>query len=110
MLKTLFYLLLTVSIVTKCIDCYVIDNNVALPRLLTKSQTDNKLNDYLIDGDSNVKVNSTINPTAIENGSEMSNLTEATDNLMWRTNGKRNLASDVETGRLDFVDNNVDIL
>lgn len=111
MLTTSFYLLLTISIVTKCIDCYVIDNNVALQRLLAKSQTDDKPNDFVIVDNSNVEIDSTLNSTAIDNGSEMSKSTEATDysHSSWRTNGERNSASDIETGKRDFH-NNVDIL
>lgn len=89
---------MTISIVTKCIDCYVIDNNVALPQLLAKSQTDDRPTDFLIADNSNVDINSTLSSTAIENGSEM-----------WRTNGERNSASDVETGK-GCCHNNVDIL
>lgn len=111
MLTTSFYLLLIISIVTKSIDCYVIDNNVALPRLLTKSQTDDKPIDFFINDNNNVEINSTLNSTAIDNGSEMSKSTEATDYYLstWRTNGERNSASDIETGKRG-VHNNVDIL
>lgn len=108
---TSFYLLLTISIVIKCIDCYVIDNNVALPRLLAKSQTDDKPNDFLIGDNSKVEMDSTLNSTAIDNRSEMSKSTEATDyfHSMLRTNGEVNSASDVETGKRGSY-NNVDIL
>lgn len=111
MLTTSFYLLLTISIVTKSIDCYVIDNNVALPRLLAKSQTDDKPNFFVIENNSNVEIDSTLNSTAIDNASEMFKSTEATDyyHSMLRTNGEGNSASDVETGKRVFY-NNVDIL
>lgn len=94
-----FYLLLTISIVTKCIDCYVIDNNGGM-RTLAKSQTDNNRHakDFINSNNSN-DVNTTMNTAAIDNTSIMPKSNEATDDYStWKTIVEDNQMSDVETG------------
>lgn len=99
---TSFYVLLTISIVTKCIDCYVIDN--AATRTIAKSQTDEKRSDFINNssnnGDNSNDVNTTMNTTAIDNATVMPKSNEVIDFYpTWKTNTEDNIPSDVETGK-----------
>lgn len=112
MLSAPLYLLLTISIVGKCADCYVVDNSASMKNV-AKSETDDRRTAYFDSNNNNELDNhirtSTINGTAIDNAIEMPKPNDAAaaataaivDYLTYQTNkvSDDTLAA-VETGKL----------
>lgn len=105
------YLLLTISIVTKYADCYVVSDNSASMRNVAKSQADDTQTAYS-DGNNNGNNGnndvidnhirtSTINVTAIDNVMEMPKPNVAVDYSTFRANRDAiDALAEVETGEL----------
>lgn len=116
MFSVSIYMLLTISIVTKYADCYVVLDNTATMRSETKSQTDdtqtaysvhnsninnNKNNNNNNDVDYNHIETSMINVTAIDNIMEMPKPNVPIDYSTFRTSRDMSDATDeVETGEI----------
>lgn len=112
MFSALFYLLLTISIVTKYSDCYVVDNSASM-RNEVKSEADDRRSEYF-DSNNNNDDNhrhinevgnhirtSAINVTAIDNAMEMPKPNVAVDYSIFQTSRDSDDAlAEVETGEL----------
>lgn len=113
MLSIPFYLLLTISIVTKCTNAYVLDGSVSMNNE-DKSQTNEKRSAYF-DGSSSTSTTttarntndadnqippSTLNVTTIDNSMNMSKPNDATvDATTFQISREsRNALTEVETG------------
>ncbi|XP_031617446.1 uncharacterized protein LOC116337201 [Contarinia nasturtii] len=106
------YLLLTISIFTKYVDCYVVDNSVSMINEV-KSQTDDRRTAYFDSNNNNNKVNevgnhirtSAINVTAFDNGMKMPKPNDAIDVSTFRTSSDSggDALTEVETGRKKYV-------
>lgn len=103
-----FYLLLTISIVAKYADCYVVDNSASM-RNEVKSETDDRRTAYFDSNSNNNHINeignhirtSAINVTAIDNTLEMPKPNDAVDYSTFQTSRDSNDALvEVETGEL----------
>lgn len=108
MFSSPIYLLLTISIVTKYAECYVVLDNSASMRNVTKSQADDTQTAYSDsnnNGNNDVNDNhirtSTINVTAIDNVMEMPKPNVAVDYSTFRANRDAiDALAEVETGEL----------
>lgn len=82
MLSTPLYLLLTISIVGKCAECYVVDNSASMKNV-AKSETDDRRTAYFDSNNNNEVDNhirtSTTNGTASDNAMEMPKPSDAVD-------------------------------
>lgn len=99
MLSALFYLLLTITIVTKCADGYVVDNSASVKNE-AKSQTDDTAYFVGNNGLGNHIRTSMRNVTAIDNAMEMPKPNDAADYSTGQ--GSDDALAEVETGELCF--------
>lgn len=101
-----FYLLLTISIVTKYADSYVVDNSASMINE-AKSQTDDRRTAYFDssnneNGIGNHIPTSAINVTAIDNAMEMPKPNDAVDYSTFSTSRNSDDAfAELETGELN---------
>lgn len=108
MFSSSIYLLLTISIVTKYADCFVVDNSASMKNDI-KSQTDDKRIAYLdchnstnndIVVDNHIRT-LTINETGIDNDMEMPKPNVAADYSTFRMSRDSNdISAELETGEL----------
>ncbi|XP_055299205.1 uncharacterized protein LOC129566878 [Sitodiplosis mosellana] len=109
MFTTSLYLLLTISIVTKYSDGFVVDNSASM-RNEVKSQTDNRPTSFFDSNNNNSNSNnvnevgnhirtSATNVTAIDNAMEMPKPNDAVD---YSSRDSDDALADVETGRKKY--------
>lgn len=104
MLSAPLYLLLTISIVGKCADCYVVDNSASMKNV-AKSETDDRRTAYF-DSNNNNEVDNHIRTSAIngsvsDNAMEMPKPSDAVDYVTSETSkGPDDALATVGTGKL----------